>query len=117
MIDPKYPDPPGWSGDAVVANTELAELVAQFNQTRSLRLKYKRIEDELRTAILDELGYDPDDPKPQPVTVYTEGGKPILEVAVASRRTTDTAWLRENYPDLMALAERVTPTKTLKDLS
>lgn len=99
----------------VHATKRLTDLCIRYGEAQRARLRWEQEEQSLKAAILEALDYDEDDPKPQPVTVLDVNDNPFYEVRIGTWRGHDYKWLKATHPDIMALAERTKPTKTIRE--
>lgn len=103
--------------DKVKITPRLLDLLAEYEAAKQARAAWKTQEDNLRAAILDALGYDPDDPKPEPVIVETFDGNPVFEVRRGTWRGLDQKYLKEHHPAVYAECEASKNTLSIKAIT
>ena len=74
-------------------------------------------EKDAKEALMGELGYDPDDPKPTPCDAVTEPGQVLFHVKVGDRRSLDTRLLRKVHPDVYAECEKTTHPISIQEVT
>lgn len=100
--------------EQIAVPVEIAEAFEQYQVAKSARARWAQEEKEIKEKLLTFLGYDDEDPKPQPVTAVTPKGTPIFEVTIGNWRGMDFDHLKSNFPDVYAICERNKPTKGLR---
>lgn len=95
----------------VTADVTLADLLHRYDTAKQARARWEVEEKALKGAILEHLGYQPDDDNPKPVVAEDSAtGKPILATKVGFWRGLDQKRLREERPDIWAEFETSKPT-------
>jgi hypothetical protein len=84
-----------------------AELAERYAVAKASKARWTAEEKDVKVKLLLALGYDPDDPKPQPCEFIDANGEQVCEVTVGERRDLDRAYLRFTHPDVYAESERV----------
>ncbi|MGW6260341.1 hypothetical protein [Streptomyces sp. NPDC055085] len=85
-----------------------------YDQARKARAAWEVREKETRQAILDALGYDPDDLTPEPLVVETADGGELFKVSVGQWRGLNQKYLKERRPDVYAECEMTKATLSVK---
>lgn len=93
---------------------EVKRLWAEYQAVAAAKSHFTKLEKELKPEILSLLGYDPDDPKPQPLKACTEDGEQLFEVKIGSTSRPDVSYLKTAYPHIYAEIEKKTPTKSIR---
>lgn len=91
--------------EKIVANEFLSAIISDYDQARKARAAWEATEKEYKRAILDALGYDPDDPKPQGLRVETEAGDEVFTIATGTWRGLNQKYLKEHHPAVYAECE------------
>lgn len=90
----------------MIATPLLTDLLTEYDQAKKAHAAWKAQEKNLRAAILDALGYEPDDSKPEGVTVTTgDGETEVFKVTTGTWRGLDQKYLKEHHPDVYAECE------------
>jgi hypothetical protein len=101
--------------DRVPVTPELAHKAADYKRAKESRARWEAEEQRLKDEILDALGYDPEDPKPQPVIVTDPVLDAVLfEVRVGKWRGTNIRALKDERPDILAQYETSKATVSIK---
>lgn len=103
------------STDRVPVTPELAHKAADFKRAKESRARWEAEEARLKAEILEALGYDPEDPKPQPMEIID----PVLDVVlfkvnVGKWRGTNIKALKDERPDILAQYETSKATVSIK---
>lgn len=101
--------------DVTMSREQLA-LVRRYKAAKGARARWDAEEREAKAALLESLGYDQDDPKPQPAALVDSMGSMHAEVRVGTCRGLDFKYLKETYPDVYAVCETSKETLTIKVL-
>lgn len=96
------------------ATPALVEKVSRYNRAKAAASRWAQERDDLKDMILEDLGFDPDDPKPEPVSVEDEEGREIFAVNRGTWRGLNQKYLRERYPQIYAECEASKATLTIK---
>lgn len=89
--------------------------VYDYDKARSARARWKSEEDRLKAEILEDLGYDPEDPAaPEPMSAVTDDGLVIFEVTVGRWSGLNFKHFRDNHPDVYAECETSKATLAIK---
>ena len=102
------------SDDWTPVSDEVAALWEKYRAASVAKSHFTKQEKEIKAELCEKLGYDPDDPKPQPVNACTRDGEPLFEVKIGYRTSPDIRYIKDNYPHIYAEAERRTPSKSIK---
>lgn len=101
--------------DKVNATPELLRRVADYNKARQARARWEAEEKLAKGEILEALGYDSEDEKPQPVDVIDPiSGVVMFSVRVGKWRGTNLKALAEERPDILAMYATTKPTLSIK---
>lgn len=100
--------------DWTPVSDEIAALYEKYRAASVAKSHFTKQEREIKAELCEALGYDPEDPKPQPFQACNGGGEPLFEVKIGYRTTPDTQYIKNNYPHIYAEAERRTPSKSIK---
>lgn len=100
--------------NTITVTTELWELHKRYASAKKAAARWKQEQESLKGAITEALGYDPEDPSPQPVTVVDLGGNELFSTKVGTWRGLGTKYLKERYPHIYAECEQSKPTLTIK---
>jgi hypothetical protein len=100
----------------LVADTNTILKWTRYRTAQGAKARWAAEEKEAKLDLLAELGYDPEDEKPAPVTVEGEDGQPLFEVKVGERRGLDAKYLKANHPDVYAEAEKVSHPVSVREL-
>lgn len=98
----------------VEATAPLVEKVSRYNRAKAATTRWQQERDTLKDEILEELGYDPEDPKPEPVDVVDEHGEVVFSIARGTWRGLNQKYLKEHRPDVYAECETSKATLTIK---
>jgi hypothetical protein len=100
--------------DEATATPEVRGLLASYLEAKQARAEWEADEKRLKAELLDALGYDPEDPKPQPMDVVDDSGEAVVSVKVGTWRGMNFSYLKETYPDIYAECETSKATVSLK---
>ncbi len=100
--------------DRVQGSAALVEKVSRLNRAKSAAARRRQGVDDLKAEILDDLGYDAEDPKPEPVEVVDENGSTLFEVKRGTWRGLNQKAFRAERPDVYAQYETSKATLTIK---
>lgn len=92
----------------------LLDKVFRYYTAKKSTARWQEEVDKLKAQILDDLGYDPDDPKPEPVIVEDEDGNEIFAVKRGTWRGLNQKYLKERHPHVYAECEASKATLTIK---
>lgn len=98
----------------VKATPELHEQVKRYVTAKKAAARWKQEQDDLKDMILESLGYDPDDPKPEPLIVEDDRGAEVFKTNVGTWRGLSTKHLKERHPHIYAECETSKATLTIK---
>lgn len=102
----------------VSADAETRKKWDRYKTAKDAKSRWTAEEKAAKEELLEDLGYDPDDPKPAPIDVVDmETGEPICSVRVGSRKGLDIKYLRSKHPDVYAECEKWTYPISIKDAS
>lgn len=87
-----------------------------YKEAQEAKAAWTAIEKDRKADLLAELGYDPDDAKPTPVSVVGPDGQSLFEVRVGERRGLDVKYFKANYPDIFAESEKVSHPISVREL-
>lgn len=90
----------------------VSELAADYAEARRARAAWAEAEKDTKAKLLEALGYDPDDSKPEPTTVEDTNGE-VLKVKRGTWRGLNQKALRAERPDIYALYETSKATLTV----
>ncbi|MCX4912878.1 hypothetical protein [Streptomyces sp. NBC_00687] len=93
---------------------DIAKLYEEVRAASAARLKWETYEKKVKADLLERLGYDPDDDKPEPTVATDAAGAPLFKVDVTYRDGFDKKRLRTHYPAAFADCETKTPVKTIR---
>jgi hypothetical protein len=79
----------------------------EYQRAKKAKSDWTAEEKRLKAEIAEDLGYDPDDPKPPPDDVVDEDGELIGQVKVTPGRRIDQRYLKDHYPAECAESEVV----------
>lgn len=104
--------------DDVLADGETRKKWERYKTAKEAKSRWTAEEKAAKEELLEDLGYDPDDPKPAPLDVRDqESGAPLCSVTVGSRKGLDIKYLRSKHPDIYAECEKWTYPISIKDAS
>lgn len=103
--------------DEVTADAETRKKWERYKTAKEAKSRWTAEEKAAKEALLEDLGYEPDDPKPVPTDVVDEDGTPVCSVRVGSRKGLDIKYLRSKHPDVYAECEKWTYPISIKDAS
>lgn len=98
----------------VKANPKLVQLLIDYDKAKRAAATWKAEAEAARLALLDALGYDLDDPKPEPTVVESSEGAEVFKVARGTWRGLNQRYLKEHHPDVYAECEASKATLTIK---
>lgn len=98
----------------VKATPSLVEKLSRYNKAKAAAARWKQEQDDLKDMILEELGYDPDDPKPEPLIIEDENGDEVFSTARGTWRGLDQKYLKKTHPNIYAECETSKATLTIK---
>lgn len=98
----------------VKANASLMDKVIRYTTAKKAKARWEEEEKKLKSELLDELGYDEDDPKPEPVVVETLEGDEVFSVKRGTWRGLNQKYLKERHPQVYAECEASKATLTIK---
>lgn len=98
------------------ADDGIAKLYEEVRAAGAARLKWEKYEKKVKADLLEALGYDPDDDKPQSASVADAAGAPLFEVDVTYRKGFDKKRLSTHYPAAFADCETTTAVKTIRSV-
>lgn len=87
----------------------------RYKAAKEAKSRWTAEEKAAKEELLDALGYDPDDAKPQPADVVNGEGEPIFAVRIGSRKGLDIKYLKSRHPDIYAECEKWTYPISIKD--
>jgi hypothetical protein len=88
----------------------------RYKTAKSAKSRWTAEEKAAKEALMEDLGYDPDDPKPVGLdAVDEETGEPLFSVRVGSRKGLDIKYLKSKHPDVYAECEKWTYPISIKD--
>lgn len=101
--------------DKVVATPEILHRLADYQKAKEARARWESEEKLAKEEILEALGYDPEDPKPQPMEVVDAiAGVVMFRVNVGKWRGTNIKALKDERPDILAQYETSKATLSIK---
>lgn len=83
--------------------------VRRYMEAKAAQAAWDKETRRLKAEILDALGFDDEDPKPQPVNVHHDGTA-VCAVTVGTYRGLNFKYLKENFPEVYAICETTKPT-------
>jgi hypothetical protein len=98
----------------IKATEELITKVSRYNRAKAAKARWQQEEDDLKAEILADLGYDPDDPKPEPVIAEDGGGNTVFEVKRGTWRGLNQKYLKQHHPEVYAECEASKSTLQIK---
>lgn len=98
----------------VKATPSLTEKLWRYDRAKRAAARWKQEESDLKELILAELGYDPDDPKPEPVIVEDDEGNEVFTTRRGTWRGLNQKYLKEHHPHIYAECETSKATLTIK---
>lgn len=102
--------------DQIEADSSTAAKWMRLRAAQQAKSQWQAEEKAAKADLLADLGYDPEDKTPKPCEVFTDDGQPMFEVRIGDRRTLDTKYLKNVYPDVYAEAERISHPVSIKEL-
>lgn len=100
--------------DEVVVSSRVASAGEQLKAASEQRARWEAEEARLKELIFEGLGYDPEDPKPQPVVAVDPEGHRLFRVTVGTWRGLDQKALKTERPDVYATFETSKSTKSIR---
>lgn len=94
--------------EGVEISDEISEKWERYETAREAKSAWTKEEKEAKEALLDALGYDPEDEKPLPLEVLDAHGGTVFEVRVGNRKGVDMKYLKDRHPDVYAESEKWT---------
>lgn len=101
--------------EEVVISNATAQLWEDYAEASSSRAKWEAEEKRLKAKLFGSLGFEDDDPKPQPVTAVDPNGHSIFSVVVGTWHGLDQKALKAERPDIWAQYETSKPTRRFKN--
>lgn len=98
----------------IKADSFLRDLVFRYYTAKKAKARWQEEEDKLKAEMLEALGYDPDDPKPEPLIVEDEHGNEVFAVKRGTWRGLNQKYLKERHPEVYAECEASKATLTIK---
>ena len=93
---------------------EVERLWSEYEAVYRAKGHFTKMEKDLKAQLCEKLGYDPDDPKPQPFNACTESGEPLFKVNIGSSTRPDVTYLKTTYPEIYAECEKTSPSKSFR---
>lgn len=93
----------------IEVSAEVSVLTERYMSAKAAQAAWDRECRQLKAELLDALGYDAEDPKPQPSTVH-HNGTAVCAVSVGTYRGLNFKYLKENFPEVYAICETTKPT-------
>lgn len=98
----------------IKATPELVAKVSRYNRAKAAKARWQQEEDDLKSEILADLGYEDDDPKPEPVIAEDDEGQPVFEVKRGTWRGLNQKYLKQHHPQVYAECEAAKATLQIK---
>lgn len=98
----------------IKATPLLVAKIAEYNRARAARLRWEQEESDLKSEVLDLLGYEGDDPKPESTIAEDDEGQTVFEVKRGTWRGLNQKYLKQHHPDIYAECESSKATLTIK---
>jgi hypothetical protein len=98
----------------IKANPSLLDKVFRYYTAKKAKARWEEEEKKLKAELLEELGYDEDDPKPEPVIVEDEDGNEVFAVKRGTWRGLNQKYLKDHHPQVYAECEASKATLTIK---
>lgn len=98
----------------IKATPELVAKVSRYNRAKAAKTRWQEEEEDLKNDLLNDLGYDDDDPKPEPIIAVDDEGKPVFEVKRGTWRGLNQKYLKQHHPQVYAECETSKATLTIK---
>lgn len=102
--------------DQIIVPTETVLAWTRYQTARLAKSTWTAEEKEAKAHLLKELGYDPEDPKPEPCEVASSDGELLFEVRVGERKGLDVKYFRDTHPDIYAMCERVSHPVSIREV-
>jgi hypothetical protein len=100
--------------DPVTVDDSYAQRFAELASAREAKAKSAAYYDDLKASLLADMGFDPDDDRPQPCTAVDSENRPLFRVDVSYRKGFDKKGFESTHPALFAQFETLSPVKTIK---
>lgn len=101
----------------VEVGDDVAKLYEEVRAASAARRKWETYEKKVKADLLNLLGYDPDDDKPETKLATDAAGAPLFKVDVTYRDGFDKGRLKTLYPAAFADCETKTPVKTIRPVT
>lgn len=102
--------------DEIRADAETRAKWERYKTAKSAKSRWTAEEKAAKEALMEDLGYDPDDEKPAPLdAVDEETGELLFAVRIGNRKGLDIKYLRSKHPDVYAECEKWTYPISIKD--
>lgn len=98
----------------IKATAELVEKVSRYNRAKAAKTRWQQEEDDLKAELLADLGYEEDDPKPEPVIAENDDGELVFEVKRGTWRGLNQKYLKLHHPNVYAECEASKATLQIK---
>lgn len=100
--------------EPVTVDDSYAQRFAELASARDRMTKSAAYYDDLKAALLADMGFDPDDERPQPCTAVDSENRPLFRVDITYRKGFDKKGLEARYPAVFAEFELLTPVRSVK---
>ena len=98
----------------IKATVTMRDKLYRYNTAKAAARRWKEEEDKLKAELLEELGYEDDDPKPEPVIAEDENGDTVFEVKRGTWRGLNQKYLKQHHPQVYAECEASKATLQIK---
>lgn len=98
----------------IKATGEMVEKISRYNRAKAAKTRWQQEEDDLKAEILRDLGYEEDDPKPEPLIAEDDTGSTVFEVKRGTWRGLNQKYLKQHHPEVYAECEASKSTLQIK---